>query len=116
MGLRIGVAVEGSYAAALYRAAGIGRVDLDIREKDKLRMIRKLDIPGMCEFMRVTAGDDPVSRHAVLALMHKVRVQRMYRKMFTDGQQRISRRWLTDHGYSTKLQDKKLNDVQRKNP
>lgn len=96
----------------LAAASGYGQATLDVWEHKKT--LKALDVEAFWqEMIKIGNGTPPVSRHAVLAMMHKIRAQWRFKKSFTDGERRISKRWLKKHGYTTNLDDVKMREVQR---
>lgn len=108
--MRIAAANPGDPAARQY--AGARGRDLDISHPFIRRVLATLDVELFTEVLAHMGGDRPVSRHAILAIMHKIRAQYRFHKLFTDGQQRLSKRWLREHGFTTKLHDEKMEEIQ----
>lgn len=104
--------VERRATARALEAAGYKHAGIDIGEPRVHRALVTLDVDDFVAFLTDIGGSPPVSRHAVLAMMHKIRAQYRFHKSFTDGQQRISKRWLKDHGFTNKLHDEKMDLVQ----
>lgn len=85
---------------------------LDIGNPRVRRMLIQLDVDGFHALLAEMGGSTPVSRHATLAMMHKIRAQWRFRRNFTDGMMRVSKRWLAQHGYTNALHDDQLERVQ----
>jgi hypothetical protein len=104
---------DNSYIATLKDVLGVRGPEIDLTDDDQVQIIRKLDIAAALNVFGLTqSADGEISRHAILVILHKIRVQWKFRRLFTAGEQRLSQRWLKDHGYTTKLYDKKLDAVQ----
>lgn len=89
---------------------------LDVGDPKVADMLRRLDVNAFTTFLIEELGDRPVSRHATLAMMHKIRAQWRFRRMFSEGAMRVSKRWLKEHGFTSSLYDKKMEEVQNAQP
>lgn len=114
--MKIGAVINGASPNAMLAdliaaAKGYGRATINVCDHEKV--LKALDVDAFVQVLtEIGNGTAPVSRHATLAMMHKIRAQWSFRRSFTDGERRISKRWLVQHGYTTRLNDDKLQEVQ----
>jgi hypothetical protein len=87
-------------------------IPFDVGNPEYARIVRELDVDAMWEFLKDVGGDVPRSRHAVLVMLHKMRAQWGFRRIYGEGRMRQSKRWLLEHGFSNALRDPKLDAVQ----
>jgi hypothetical protein len=75
-------------------------------------LLKRLDVDAFHKMLAEIGGSQPVSRHATLAMMHKIRAKWAFRRIWGDGAMRVSKRWLRQHGFNTQLSDQRLEEVQ----
>lgn len=79
--------------------------------KEFTRILKQLDVDAFLKFCDECCLHWAItSRVVALASMHKLRLNRVDRKRFTDGERRLSKRWLKEHGYTAEMDFRELSE------